>query len=376
MRKKYKIGYYIRTDIQHIPPVMTIYRYLGGVIMTKNKKIYDFILSNYSNINPEVFLVKNSIEARKIAWKRDIKLMVYTGFQMIYWGYGIQIFHGVSDKKYVEDKRILLYDKLLLPGQKHWDKIKNAGYLKYPHRFQIIGYPKFDKVVNSNVPYTKLFNNDKPTILYAPTWITENSDTKFKFSEYGESSLPLWGKKLIKAIGLNWNLMIKYHSRVNENNTHIYEEMENYIKELKVEENVKTIWDDDICIYMLQADLMISDISAVCYEWFHLNRPIVFANPAPQYYKPSKDKFSNNYAWQAGDVIYKEEDIVSIIQNNLKKDIHKDIRNKLLQYSFYKPDGKATERQVKAIQDYYKEIENKSRFRMILWNLYKFLRSL
>ena len=154
----------------------------------------------------------------------------------------------------------------------------------------------------------------------------------------------------------------------------IVEWVEEYIKELHAEENVKTVWDDDISVYMVQSDIMISDISAVCYEWFHLDRPIVFANPAPNHYGPSTDKFSNNYAWQAGDVLYKEEDIVPVIKKNLESDTKREIRNQLLHYSFFEPDGRATERQVNAIKAFYEQIKNKSKMKILIRSLYKLLR--
>ena len=347
---KCKIGYYIKTDIQHIPPIIKIYEKLGGIIFTKNDKIYNFILENHSDLNPEIYLVRRSKEVRKIAYENDIRLMVYTGFQILYWGWTVQVFHGVSDKHYVEDGRILRYDLCLVPGQKHIDKFKNAKLYKNPDRYKIVGYAKFDDIINNKKKVTKVFDNDKPVILYAPTWISQDSGIKIVFSPHGESSLPVWGKKIIKAFAkTDWNLIIKYHSRINNNRMEIYDEIESYIKELGVQDRVKPIWDSDITKYMKQADILISDISAVCYEWFHFDKPIIFANPAPQYYKPSNDVFSNTYAWNAGDVIYKEEEIIPLIEKNLKTDEYKEKRNKLLKYAFYKPDGKALQRQVEEI---------------------------
>lgn len=367
---KYKIGYYLLTDIQHIPPVIRIYRELGGIIITKNQKIYDFIMKNYANLNPDVRLIKRNHEARKIAWKNNLKLMIYTGFQTINWGYSIQIFHGVSDKHYVEDKRILHYDLCLVPGQKHIDKFINAKLYKHPEKFKIVGYAKFDEIVKKSKKTENLFHNNKPTILYAPTWISKNSVANINFSDFGESSLPLFGKKIIKAISQNdWNLIIKYHSRINKKATIIYDEIDKYIKILGAEDKIRVIWDADITTYMQQSDVMISDISAVCYEWFHLNRPIIFANPSPENYSPSSDAFSNTYAWNAGDVIYKESDIVPLIDENLKRDKYHDKRNELLTYAFYKPDGNAGQRQIEEILKYYDKISKYSKIRMIIHNL-------
>ncbi len=374
---KYNIGYYILTDIQHIPPVINIYKRLGGIIFTKNKKIYDFINKNHKNLNPRVILIKKSVQAIKIAKKENIRLFIYTGFQIIHWGYSVQIFHGVSDKNYVENKKILRYDLLMIPGQKHIDKFKRKNLYKHPERFKLVGYPKFDDIINDKIKVDPIFKNNNPTILYAPTWISQNSGTKIIFSQHGESSLPIWGKKIISAFAkTNWNLIIKYHSRINKNNTQIYDEIENHINKLNLNQRVKTIWDSDITKYMKQSDLLISDISAVCYEWFHFNRPIIFANPAPEHYKPSDDIFSNTYAWNAGDVIYKEDDIIPMIEENLKIDKYKEKRNQLLHYAFYKPDGKALDRQIEEILKLYNKVNKYPMFRIYLHSIRSILREI
>lgn len=374
MNLKYKIAYYLRTDIQHIPPILPLYRALGGIIITKSPKIHDYMLEKYPQFKANLFLVRHSRNARKLLRKFDIKVVVYTGFQNLNWGYSVQVFHGVSDKTYIENKRILSYDRLFLPGQKHYDKIKNAGYLRHPDRFQILGYPKFDGLVNRALDIIPLFDNGRKTILYAPTWISEDSGANVDFSPHGESSLPLWGIKLVKAIAPHWNLIIKYHSRLNKKASTIYDEIEETIQKQKATNSVRTVWDADIAPYMLQSDLMISDISAVCYEWFHLNRPIVFANPAPEHYRPSDDPYSNTYAWRAGDVLYNESDIVPVLQQNLKEDRFQDIRNELLNYSFFKPDGKAGERQVQAMKSFYDKISQHGKTRMALHSLKLVLR--
>jgi len=375
MSGSYKIAYWLRTDIQHFAHIRPIYDNLGGIILTKNPAIYSYLKERFPYLDKDLLLVRNSTEAKKHMNRLDIKVVVYTGFQMIFWGYSVQVFHGASDKHYLlEHKRILLYDLLLLPGQKHMDKILGTYELKHPDRFKIVGYPKFDKLVNRSITASPLFSNGKPVILYAPTWITRGSGSRLKFSSHGESSLPLWGERIIRAVVPHYNLIIKYHSRIYDAHKDIYRGVEQCIAELGAEDTVKVVLDSDITKYMYQADLMISDISAVCYEWFHTNRPILFANPAPDYYRPSSDGLSNTYAWQAGDVLYKEEDILSAIRSNLASDKHITIRNKLLNHSFYKPDGKATARQLSEIVKLYKRVKKYSKLRMVLHNIAVFIK--
>ncbi len=374
MAEAYKIAYWIRTDVQHFAHIRPVYDSLGGVILTKNPAVYDFMKKKFPYLLQDLRLVKNSTHARLLLNKLNTKVVVYTGFQMIFWGYSVQVFHGASDKHYLlKHHRILLYDLLLLPGRKHMDKIISEYDLKHPERFKIVGYPKFDKLVSNTLSYSPMFDNGKPTILYAPTWISQGSGSRLSFSDHGESSLPIWGEKLIRAIAPRWNLIIKYHSRVNPNRTEIYDEIDQCIQNLDAEHSVKVVWDSDITQYMHQADIMISDISAVCYEWFHLKKPIIFANPTPDRYKPSSDNLSNTYAWQAGDVLYEEKDIVPAIEENLKEDKYKSIRNDLLEHSFHQPDGHATERQVAEVVTLYNKVKRKNRFQMACHNISAFI---
>ena len=356
--RKLNIAYYLQTDIQHFPPIYRLLPYLGGIVITTNKKIYDFILQKYPELEKQVIYAKGKTATRKIILKHKIRMVIYPGFNSFYFGKSVQIFHGgLSDKNYVESLNILLYNLVLFPGEKTKDKVKKAGYLKYIKEWKIVGYPKFDPLINKSIDVKPVFNNGKKTILYAPTWIAKQNVTKIiKFSAYGESSLMLWAKKIVRELHENFNIIIKYHSKIERTPGDIYDQIDDLIKELGAEENVVTKIDDNILPYMYQADLMISDISTACYEWFHFDRPIVFANPSPENYKPSDDIGSNTYAWQAGDVINNKKDILPMVKQNVQHDKYKEIRNKIFNYTVYKPDGHATERQANEIAKFYNRL--------------------
>ena len=351
----YDIGYYLVTDIQHIPPVLHLYPHLGGIVFTKKKEIFDRINEKYAEYKIKVILCKSRAEIQKLIKKYKIRVVIYPSYHVLYGGKAIEIFHGgLSDKNYVESVKILVYDYVLFPGEKTKDKVERSGYLKHVPEWKIIGYPKFDPLINSTLKVEPLFNNGRKTILYAPTWVSQNVNFKIiKFSSHGESSLDLWAKEIVKALYQEYNIIIKYHSRIYRKPGDIYEQIDNLIIELGAEEYVKIRIDDNILPFMYQADLMISDISTACYEWFHFDKPIVFANPAPEHYKASDNIASNTFAWQAGDVIDKKEDILSFIQHNLENDIYQEIRNKIFEYTVFQPDGHATIRQVNAIIEYY-----------------------
>ena len=356
---KYKIGYYLVTDIQHIPPVIRLYPHIGGVVFTTKKSIYDCIKSKYADYEIEAYLCKSRTDIQKLICKLKIRLVIYPSYHILFRAKAVEIFHGgLSDKNYVESVKVLVYDYVLFPGEKTKDKVDRAGYLKYIPEWKIIGYPKFDPLINKTLDVEPIFNNDRKTILYAPTWISQNIDFKMiQFSTHGESSLEIWSKEIIKAVHGRYNLIIKFHSRIYRKPGDIYEQIDELITKLNAEDYIKVCKDDNILAYMYQADLMISDISTACYEWFHFDKPIVFANPAPEHYHVSSDIGSNTYAWQAGDVINKKEDILTHIENNLAADLYKTKRNEIFEYTVFQPDGHASERQAESIIEYYNRFE-------------------
>jgi hypothetical protein len=350
----YKIAYYIITDIQHLPPVIRLFPFLQGIVITENREIYDFINLKYKSLNIPCYYTRSRKESHSILTKNKIRVVIYPGYQITFRGKAVQIFHGgLSDKTYVESVKVLLYDLVLFPGEKTKDKVNKAGYLKAIPKWSIVGYPKFDPLINKSLEITPIFRNNRKTILYAPTWVSQNESFIFiKFSRYGESSLELWSEDIIRALHKDYNIIIKYHSRIYRKPHDIYERIDKLIEDLGVQDTVVTRIDDNILPYMREADLMISDMSTACYEWFHFDKPIVFANPSPGHYERSNDISSNTYAWQTGDVINHPEDIGKFVKANLDADSYNKIRNEVFQYTVYKPDGNATERQVKAIADF------------------------
>jgi len=281
---------------------------------------------------------------------------MYPAFQNLNRGLAVIVFHvGLSDKRYLENARISRYDLVLFPGDKSRDKVNNANLLDKIIKWKVIGYPKFDPLCNNTLDYTPVFDNGNPTILYAPTWIsiTKPGATGHRHTEHGESSLPLWGLSILENMPVDKNLIVKFHCLIHEGGDTIHNQMEKYVKDNNLEHRIKILYDANILPFMAESSIMISDISTACYEWFHFNRPILYANPAPDHYRVTDNISESTYAWQAGDVINKASDIGLLINENLVEDKYQEKRNALFHYSVFKPDGHATERQVDAIKVLY-----------------------
>ncbi len=354
---RYKIGYFTGADIQHLTPLLLLYSHLGGIFyIYKNQSTYNYLREKYSHLSINIYF-SDSIKDIKIAIRQNrIRLMIYSDLSELGIVKSIQVFHGCGDKNYAEHPLIIKYDYLFLAGEKIKDKLEYLGILKKLPDWEMTGYPKLDPVINNKLvgKRKKVFNNNRKTILYAPTLFNE-IEGKHQFS-----SLPLWTKQVISALHGEYNLIIKYHGIVKRRSQNVFERIDAHILKLDAENSVRLIIDDNIVDYMVQSDMVITDISSVAYEWFHFNKPIIFLNPEPGYFQKSTDVFANSFSWQGGDLVEDEKELLKCVQKNFAGDEYKKARNKLLTYTVYKPDGKALDRQIKLVLKIYKKYEKKS----------------
>lgn len=360
MSKGYAIGYFICSNIQHLPPVIQLYPRLGGELITTKKEVSDLVKGKYSEMGIPVHLCKNIQQARKKARKLKLRMVIHTSFHLLYCGKAVQIFHGgLSDKRYLESARLISYDLVLFPGQKSVDKVKLATTLSWLKEWYVVGYPKFDPYLNGQLSPLRLFSNNRKTILYAPTWVSQVTSMQIgQRSRFGESSLQIWSLAILQQLSGKYNLILKFHSNMNESKLDIYQQIQETIEQHDLSGVVKTVIDDNILPYMHTADLMISDISSVCYEWLHFDRPILFANPAPGKYTVGDKITDNTFVWQCGEVINQPDDILRLVDQEIANDHKAEIRNRIFRYAVFQPDGQAGERQAEHIINLYKRIKS------------------
>ena len=74
--------------------------------------------------------------------------------------------HGAGDREVGFDRSSGQFDLVLVSGAKVRDRLREAGLLR-EQGHAIVGYAKFDLLRNT-APPPKLFDNDRPTVLYNP----------------------------------------------------------------------------------------------------------------------------------------------------------------------------------------------------------------
>jgi len=337
-----KIAFFLDFSIQEIPSIVPILNQTGGIIYTNSELSYNCLRNYYPSI---VTIFYNSIEKIKIDMKeKGIKVIIYPDYHIRYFNdlpgvKHVQVFHGLSDKTYDYNKKILEYDLFFIPGLEAYERYQKKGLLKKGTGV-MIGYPKMDRVFRGEISKEKILeelklNNKNKTVLYAPTWVDKafNSSWK-KFHKIFLSNIPDEINLLVK---LHPNL---YRYRKNE--------VEKFKNKLVWRENTR-IFDllPDIIPLMAASDLLIGDVSSVTREYLTFKRPFVFLSNRPKWMWKKQKKT----LWECGEVVTKPERLWPAVKRALNKpEQYRKQIEKHFDVTFYKPDGNASFRAAEIIR--------------------------
>jgi hypothetical protein len=185
--------------------------------------------------------------------------------------------HGESDKIYMASNWVKVFNYFFVAGQASRDRLtRHVRNYDVEDRTIMIGRPQID--VPQRVPFT--WDDERPTIIYAPTW--EGGRLTMRYG-----SVASHGVSLIRALTSEKNLRVIYrpHPR-----TGIYSddflsadtEIRRIITEAnETDETASHLIDETPFGWQLTAaDFMITDISAVAYDWLTTGKPLLVTEPA------------------------------------------------------------------------------------------------
>lgn len=249
----------------------------------------------------------------------------------------IQVFHGTSDKKYIINKEASLYDLIIVPGKRDFNRLNEK------EKVRMVGPFKLDKYINNKINMDdirerfKLRDNQK-VVLYAPTWENKNISRS-------HSSFKWLMPRLIDKKVETFTLIIKPHPNLFKVNPGMVKYSDS---RLSNKENIIFLGEDqfvDTLDLMAVSDILITDISSVSSEFLAFNKPIIFYN-----HPDIKNNEEEKWIWQCGDVVDNVDDLFLAIRTNLKNPKrHEKERKACAGELFYKLDGKSTKRAVKEI---------------------------
>jgi hypothetical protein len=267
--------------------------------LLKQNRFTRFVSSIIPDLHRPIMLLTNrkllaSFNALLAPEKNYILLKALPSFRDIRF---IGLRHGAGDRDAGSlNKGSLKFDYLMVSGQTDFERFKDElpeGCCK------VVGYPKFEVLEKLNPETLRLFNNDRPVILYSPHFHRQQSSWK----TLGSDVLSFFAESDV------YNLVFAPHARlfkdsIYHDNIDIdkFRNCPNILIDTGSEKSVDMT-------YTRAADIYLGDVSSQVYEFiYHQRRPCVFLNPN----KLDATKMS---FWRFGPVIEQLDSIQYAISN-------------------------------------------------------------
>jgi hypothetical protein len=251
--------------------------------------------------------------------------------------------HGAGDREVGFDRASGKFDMVLVSGRKIADRLQDAGLLK-ADGYTIVGYPKFD--LHAGMARPKLFDNDRPTVLYNPhcsprlsSWYRDGLAVLEAFYRSGKYNLifaphvMLFSKRVqvsLDRLRLDWP-------------GHIPERYRD-CPHLLIDTGSARSCD---MTYTRAADLYLGDASSQVYEFLLTPRPCAFLNSHGANWRGD----ANYRHWHAGPVLDNAEQLEAAIDAAFA--CHADylpVQRELFDYSFDLTDKPSALRAAEAIE--------------------------
>ena len=222
-------------------------------------------------------------DMERLMHSQDLRVVFYVNqnirnFQALRFNGPNHVFicHGESEKAYMWSNQLKAYDYVFSAGEAAKDRLaKHLRNFDPSERCRLIGRPQID--VNYTPPVT--VNRELPTLLYAPTWEGDRPSMNYGSAlSHGELLI----NALIKDGG--FNIIFRPHPRSGMSAKPYGQAVERIRKRLDAHDdtsNARFIFDDS-AHWGWQwsiADLCVTDISAVAYDFLATGKPMFVTAP-------------------------------------------------------------------------------------------------
>jgi hypothetical protein len=205
--------------------------------------------------------------------------------------------HGAGDRAPQSEERQAAFDLVVVPGEKDLRRAAEKGYLP-PSRLRAGGYIKLEFFSRRITAPLRLFNNDRPVVLYNPHFDPEIS------------SSPLAREVLAQfAQQSRYNLIFAPHLRWAENMSEAERagwQMLAQPGRIVVDLGSPRLIDMS---YAMAADIYLGDMSSQLYEFLIRPRPAAFLNAHGAAWRDNP-RFGG---WALGEVADKAGDVMAVI---------------------------------------------------------------
>ncbi|MCH4021777.1 MAG: sensor domain-containing protein [Acetobacter sp.] len=203
--------------------------------------------------------------------------------------------HGAGDRAVGFARDVRLFDYVLMAGRKLEQRLLADGSIR-PGRYKTGVYAKFDMVRRLQPSRPRLFDNDRPTILYNPHFSRRLS------------SWPRFGLNILNhfANQNQYNLIFAPHYRLFDNNRKEVEQLHNRFDghpNILIDPGSPCSLD---MTYTMGSDLYLGDVSSQVAEFLVRPRPCLFMNAHNALWEDKPDyRF-----WSLGHVRSTSDDII------------------------------------------------------------------
>jgi hypothetical protein len=174
--------------------------------------------------------------------------------------------HGAGDRAPKSEERLRAFDLIVVPGKKDVERAVERHHID-PERLRAGGYVKLDYLRRQSADAIRLFDNDRPTILYNPHF---------------DRTISSWGiaRTVVGRILADgrYNLILAPHIRVAEKMSQ--EEMAQWQAQADPDRLIVDFGSDRLIdmSYVRAADIYLGDMSSQLYEFLVDPRPVAFVN--------------------------------------------------------------------------------------------------
>lgn len=246
--------------------------------------------------------------------------------------------HGAGDRAITFDPRDRFFDFVLVAGRKSEQRLLQARTIA-PGRYAVNGYVKMDFMQRIAKTRPRLFDNDRPTVLYAPHF------------RRALSSWPRFGTELIGAFSRQerYNLVVAPHMRLFHGASRAAKD-----ETLSLAVPGKILIDLEShrltdMTYTMGSDIYVGDVSSQVYEFLLEPRPCLFLDAHDTDWKDNPDyRF-----WTLGDVVSSVEGLMRAL--DVAPERHSQYRNLQIEAFVDSVGGDpagAAERGARAILEY------------------------
>jgi hypothetical protein len=251
--------------------------------------------------------------------------------------------HGAGDRGVGFDRQSGKFDFVLMSGEKIRDRLRNEGLLT-PGGHAIVGYPKFDLLVKE-APRRRLFDNDRPTILYNPhcsprlsSWYEHGLGVLEAFARSNRYNLIFAPHVMLFRKRVQFSLApfrVDLPGRIPQR----YYSNPNILIDLGSERSTNMT-------YTESADFYLGDVSSQVYEFLRRARPCAFIDS----HRTNWSGDPNYRHWSCGPVLQDVEQLIPAIDAAFEThDKYKHTQEALFSYSIDLQDVPSSRRAAQAV---------------------------